>query len=56
MVRARRSIACLYSAGHPVPRLNDISQTDKQQKSDSGRQTYGPNDILIFLPRAGQVQ
>jgi catechol 2,3-dioxygenase-like lactoylglutathione lyase family enzyme len=28
--------AWLYSAGHPVPHLNDIPQTDKQQRTDSG--------------------
>ena len=28
--------AWLYSAGHPVLHLNDISQTDKQQRTDSG--------------------
>jgi hypothetical protein len=28
--------AWLYSAGHPVLHLNDISQTDAQQRSDSG--------------------
>ena len=28
--------AWLYSAGHPVLHLNDISQTDKQQPPDSG--------------------
>jgi len=28
--------AWLYSAGHPVLHLNDISQTDKQQRPDSG--------------------
>ncbi len=28
--------AWLYSAGHPVLHLNDISQTDKQQPGDSG--------------------
>ena len=28
--------AWLYSAGHPVLHLNDISQTDKQQGADSG--------------------
>jgi len=28
--------AWLYSAGHPVLHLNDISQTDKQQRGDSG--------------------
>jgi len=28
--------AWLYSAGHPVLHLNDISETDKQQPSDSG--------------------
>jgi catechol 2,3-dioxygenase-like lactoylglutathione lyase family enzyme len=28
--------AWLYSAGHPVLHLNDISQTDKPQPSDSG--------------------
>jgi catechol 2,3-dioxygenase-like lactoylglutathione lyase family enzyme len=28
--------AWLYSAGHPVLHLNDISQTDKQQRPDTG--------------------
>ena len=28
--------AWLYSAGHPVLHLNDISPTDKPQRSDSG--------------------
>src|ERR1017187_5652460 len=28
--------AWLYSAGHPVLHLNDISQTDVQQRPDSG--------------------
>jgi len=28
--------AWLYSDGHPVLHLNDISQTDKEQRSDSG--------------------
>jgi hypothetical protein len=28
--------AWLYSAGHPVLHLNDISQTDKEQRADSG--------------------
>ena len=28
--------AWLYSAGHPVLHLNDISGTDKQQRADSG--------------------
>ena len=28
--------AWLYSAGHPVLHLNDISQTDRQQRDDSG--------------------
>jgi catechol 2,3-dioxygenase-like lactoylglutathione lyase family enzyme len=28
--------AWLYSSGHPVLHLNDISQTGKQQRSDSG--------------------
>jgi catechol 2,3-dioxygenase-like lactoylglutathione lyase family enzyme len=28
--------AWLYSSGHPVLHLNDISQTDKQQRFDSG--------------------
>ena len=28
--------AWLYSAGHPVLHLNDISETDKQQRTDSG--------------------
>jgi catechol 2,3-dioxygenase-like lactoylglutathione lyase family enzyme len=28
--------AWLYSAGHPVLHLNDISQTDKQQQPNSG--------------------
>jgi catechol 2,3-dioxygenase-like lactoylglutathione lyase family enzyme len=28
--------AWLYSSGHPVLHLNDISRTDKQQRSDSG--------------------
>ena len=28
--------AWLYSAGHPVLHLNDISHTDKQQRDDSG--------------------
>jgi catechol 2,3-dioxygenase-like lactoylglutathione lyase family enzyme len=28
--------AWLYSAGHPVLHLNDISQTDAQQRDDSG--------------------
>ena len=28
--------AWLYSAGHPVLHLNDISQTDEQQRPDSG--------------------
>src|ERR1700722_13757330 len=28
--------AWLYSAGHPVLHLNDISETDKQQRADSG--------------------
>jgi catechol 2,3-dioxygenase-like lactoylglutathione lyase family enzyme len=28
--------AWLYSDGHPVLHLNDISQTDKQQRPDSG--------------------
>jgi catechol 2,3-dioxygenase-like lactoylglutathione lyase family enzyme len=28
--------AWLYSASHPVLHLNDISQTDKQQRPDSG--------------------
>jgi catechol 2,3-dioxygenase-like lactoylglutathione lyase family enzyme len=28
--------AWLYSAGHPVLHLNDISQTDRQQREDSG--------------------
>jgi catechol 2,3-dioxygenase-like lactoylglutathione lyase family enzyme len=28
--------AWLYSAGHPVLHLNDISSTDKQQPADSG--------------------
>lgn len=28
--------AWLYSAGHPVLHLNDISQTDREQRSDSG--------------------
>ena len=28
--------AWLYSAGHPVLHLNDISQTDTQQRDDSG--------------------
>src|SRR5262249_55129842 len=28
--------ACLYSAGHPVLHLNDISGTDRQQRPDSG--------------------
>src|SRR3984893_18451427 len=28
--------AWLYSAGHPVLHLNDISQTDRQQRPDSG--------------------
>ena len=28
--------AWLYSSGHPVLHLNDISQTDKQQRPDSG--------------------
>jgi catechol 2,3-dioxygenase-like lactoylglutathione lyase family enzyme len=28
--------AWLYSSGHPVLHLNDISQTEKQQRSDSG--------------------
>jgi hypothetical protein len=28
--------AWLYSAGHPVLHLNDISQTGKQQRPDSG--------------------
>ena len=28
--------AWLYSDGHPVLHLNDISQTDKQQRADSG--------------------
>ena len=28
--------AWLYSGGHPVLHLNDISQTDRQQRPDSG--------------------
>ena len=28
--------AWLYSAGHPVLHLNDISQTDREQRADSG--------------------
>jgi catechol 2,3-dioxygenase-like lactoylglutathione lyase family enzyme len=28
--------AWLYSSGHPVLHLNDISQTDRQQRDDSG--------------------
>ena len=28
--------AWLYSAGHPVLHINDISQTDKEQRPDSG--------------------
>jgi catechol 2,3-dioxygenase-like lactoylglutathione lyase family enzyme len=28
--------AWLYSAGHPVLHLNDISHSDKQQRADSG--------------------
>ena len=28
--------AWLYSSGHPVLHLNDISQTEKQQRADSG--------------------
>jgi catechol 2,3-dioxygenase-like lactoylglutathione lyase family enzyme len=28
--------AWLYSAGHPVLHLNDISETDRQQPTDSG--------------------
>ncbi len=28
--------AWLYSSGHSVLHLNDISQTDKQQRADSG--------------------
>ena len=28
--------AWLYSEGHPVLHLNDISQTDRQQREDSG--------------------
>ena len=28
--------AWLYSSGHPVLHLNDISQTDKQQRVNSG--------------------
>ena len=28
--------AWLYSAGHPVLHLNDISQTDREQRTDSG--------------------
>ena len=28
--------AWLYSSGHPVLHLNDISQTEKQQHTDSG--------------------
>jgi catechol 2,3-dioxygenase-like lactoylglutathione lyase family enzyme len=28
--------AWLYSDGHPVLHLNDISQTDKEQRADSG--------------------
>jgi catechol 2,3-dioxygenase-like lactoylglutathione lyase family enzyme len=28
--------AWLYSASHPVPHLKDISQTDRQQRPDSG--------------------
>jgi hypothetical protein len=28
--------AWLYSAGHPVLHINDISATDKEQRSDSG--------------------
>lgn len=28
--------AWLYSAGHPVLHLNDISQTDREQRVDSG--------------------
>ena len=28
--------AWLYSSGHPVLHLNDISHTDKQQRADSG--------------------
>jgi hypothetical protein len=28
--------AWLYSQGHPVLHLNDISQTDRQQRPDSG--------------------
>ena len=28
--------AWLYSEGHPVLHINDISQTDKQQRPDSG--------------------
>jgi catechol 2,3-dioxygenase-like lactoylglutathione lyase family enzyme len=28
--------AWLYSDGHPVLHLNDISQTDRQQRTDSG--------------------
>jgi catechol 2,3-dioxygenase-like lactoylglutathione lyase family enzyme len=28
--------AWLYSSGHPVLHLNDISQTEKQQRTDSG--------------------
>jgi catechol 2,3-dioxygenase-like lactoylglutathione lyase family enzyme len=28
--------AWLYSSGHPVLHLNDISETDKQQRPDSG--------------------
>lgn len=28
--------AWLYSAGHPVLHLNDISQTDREQRPDSG--------------------
>ena len=30
------SSACLYSAGHPVLHLNDISGTDRRQRPDSG--------------------
>src|ERR1051325_4824836 len=28
--------AWLYSSGHPVLHINDISQTDRQQRPDSG--------------------
>ena len=49
--------AWLYSADHPVLHINDISQTDKEQRPDSGVRIKLHNNQLHFqgLPLRLQV-